>query len=441
LTERISLGRAYSLSSYLSREVRRTGLPLDNLTPVGGVRRFAPHMRAVTLLGIAAAGRHPRIMDALARLPGVSGVAVRSNRTLVLKTERGEITIHLAAPEHAGSALVWHTGRRAHVERLAAIGTDLGVTFADGLIRRNGAIADVATEANCYAAFGLPLIVPELREGGEEIDAALDGRLPRLVEDLQVRGDLHMHTNWSDGRDLIEDMAGVARQLGYEYIAITDHSERSMASRKLAREDVAQQREEIADVRRRVPGVQILHGVEVDIMPDGSLDFDDDVLAEFDIVLASLHDHAGQDPQQLIARYMAAVDHPLVNVITHPANRSPGHFEGYDLDFNRLFEAAVRTGTALEIDGAPGHLDMDGAIARRAVAAGVTLTIDSDAHRAEWLGRQMRFGVGTARRGWVEPQHVLNARSIEEVRGFIGRKRTGRIALAPAGSAAMPSEP
>ena len=176
-------------------------------------------------------------------------------------------------------------------------------------------------------------------------------------------------------------------------------------------------------MRARVHGIDILHGVEVDIMHDGSLDFDDELLQGFDIVLASLHDSAGQNDARLTERYLLAIRHPLVNVITHPANRTPAQSPGYALDFDRLFSAAAETGTALEIDGAPGHLDMDGALARRAAEAGVTIVVDSDCHRVDGLGRQMRFGVGTARRGWVEPRHVLNTRAVSEVRAFVSRKR------------------
>ena len=183
------------------------------------------------------------------------------------------------------------------------------------------------------------------------------------------------------------------------------------------------QRKEIQALRAQVHGIEILHGVEVDIMPDGSLDFSDELLEGFDIVLASLHDHAGHDNQRLTERYLYAIHHPLVNVITHPANRSPCLSAGYELDFDTLFSAAAQTGTAMEIDGAPGHLDMDGALARRAVAAGVTLVVDSDCHRIDGLARQMRFGVGTARRGWVEPRHVLNTRDLTEVRAFVAAKR------------------
>jgi len=218
--------------------------------------------------------------------------------------------------------------------------------------------------------------------------------------------------------------SAAARDLDYDFIAITDHSERAGSSRTLARDDIGRQRVEIKAARSRFRPLTILHGIEVDIMPDGSLDFPDEVLAGFDLVLASLHDAAGHDGVTLTERYLSAMRNPFVNVVTHPANRAPGRFDGYDVEFDRLFRAAVESGTALEIDGAPNHLDMDGAIARRAVAAGVTVVVSSDSHRATGLGQQMAFGIGTARRGWVEPRHVLNARSAEDVRAFVAMKRT-----------------
>src|SRR6185503_1705312 len=241
----------------------------------------------------------------------------------------------------------------------------------------------VPDEETFYRLIDLPYIPPELRDGEDEIVAAERGQLPSLIDTRHIRGDLHMHSTWSDGRDSIVQMARTARALGYEYIAMTDHSERSWASRKLLAVEIPLQRQEIETVRAQVPGIEILHGVEVDIMPDGSLDFDDDTLAGFDIVLASLHDANGQDGRRLTDRYLQAMRHPLVNVITHPANRSPALSDGYELDFDRLFEVAVETGTAMEIDGAPGHLDMDGRVARRAADAGVTIAINSDCHRAE----------------------------------------------------------
>jgi DNA polymerase (family 10) len=299
-----------------------------------------------------------------------------------------------------------------------------GLSLAGSRLTRNGgAPVESLTEQQVYSLLDLPYIPPELRDGVDEVAAAERGELPYLISELHIRGDLHMHSTWSDGRNSIADMVSASRQLGYEYVAITDHSERAMSSRKLAAADVPKQREEIEELRARVRGIHILHGIEVDILHDGTLDFEDEVLEGFDLVLASLHDHGGHDTHVLMDRYLRAIRHPLVNVITHPANRSPALSDGYPLDFDTLFAAAAETGTALEIDGAPGHLDLDGAMARRAAAAGVTLVVDSDCHRMDALGRQMQFAVGTARRGWIEPQHVLNTRGVGDIRAFVADKR------------------
>jgi DNA polymerase (family 10) len=254
---------------------------------------------------------------------------------------------------------------------------------------------------------------------------AARGELPRLLQRTDIRGDLHMHSSWSDGHDSVEAMMQACQQMGYEYAAITDHSPRSGAARTLTAQTVAMQLDEIAALRERMPEFAILHGCEVDILPDGRLDFPDRVLEQFDIVLASLHHPTNQSPEELLRRYVEAMQHPLVNVITHPANRMIPFNKGYDLDYDRLFDAAVASGTCLEIDGAPGHLDMSGTLARRAIARGVTVTVDSDAHRADALGRQMALGVAMACRGWVEPRHVLNTRSLSQVRQVIAQKRGG----------------
>jgi DNA polymerase (family 10) len=412
------------LASAVLRDVQRVGLPVRSITPIGSLRRFAPAVGDVSLLAVAPATAHAEILSGFARLPDVAVVLTRSATHVTIGSERGAIAVHVAVPEEAGSALVWHTGSRRHTAELQARAQQFGLTFDQArLLDSRGQPCVADTEADFYARLGLPEIPPELREGADEISVADRGDLPSLVSALDIRGDLHMHSTWSDGRDSIEQMAFASQQLGYEYIAITDHSERSLASRQLAASDINRQKVEIQKVRTRVKRLEILHGIEVDIMHDGSLDFDDTRLAGFDLVLASLHDHAGHDGATLTERYLRAIWHPLVNVITHPANRTPARSNGYELDFDTLFAAAAETGTAMEIDGAPGHLDLDGALARRAAAAGVTLVIDSDCHRSDGLGRQMRFGVGTARRGWIRPDHVLNTRSLEEVYAFVARKR------------------
>jgi DNA polymerase (family X) len=421
---RIPLGRADALASQAMREAHQKGVPADEIVAVGGLRRFAPALDGAVLVAVADDTRRDDVLTGMSRLSVVRSVLGTSTSGLRLSTDRGLLEVHVTSPRMAGAALVWHTGTRRHVSWLQERATRFGLTFGHGSLQRDGMTAlSVPDEETFYRLMELPYIPPELREGEDEIDAAERGRLPSLINALHIRGDLHMHSTWSDGRDSILHMALSARQLGYEYVAITDHSERSWASRKLLAVEIPLQREEIAAARAQASGIEILHGVEVDIMPDGSLDFDDDTLARFDIVLASLHDAAGDDGARLTERYLRAMRHPLVNVITHPANRSPALSNGYELDFDRLFEAAIESGTAMEIDGAPGHLDMDGRIARQAAAAGVTIVINSDCHRAEALGRQMSFGIGTARRGWVGPDHVLNTRGIEGVRKFIARKR------------------
>jgi DNA polymerase (family 10) len=206
-------------------------------------------------------------------------------------------------------------------------------------------------------------------------------------------------------------------------MAITDHSAGARASRTLAIDEIARQREEIESMRERFPRMTILHGAEVDVLPDGRLDFADDILEQFDIVLASMHERDRQSPRQLTKRTLEALAHPLVNILCHPANRLVGRSAGYALDFDAIYAAAAESGTALEVDGAPSHIDLDGDRARAAAAAGATLVVDSDCHRVEALRRQMGFGVGTARRGWIEPNRVLNTRSIEEVLVFIAAKR------------------
>jgi DNA polymerase (family 10) len=420
---RLPLGRAFALASSVAQLAQRASLPLSTLVPIGSVRRYAAEVGDVALLAIADAGHHGAVLDGLTRLASSVRVLRRSRSSVALNTDRGAVTVHVATPDTAGAAMVWHTGSRRHTAALQARATARGLSLDGGLLYRQDERLDTPTEDEVYRLLDLPYIPPELREDGQEIASAEQGELPVLLAPMHIRGDLHAHTTWSDGRNTTEEMVQAARDLGYAYFAITDHSESAMASRTLKAADVDRQRAEITAVRSQVGAIDVLHGVEVDILPDGTLDFPDRLLETFDVVLASLHDNAGHDAERLTQRYLAALQHPLVNVITHPANRSPGVRPGYDLDFDRLFDAAVETGTAMEVDGAPGHLDMDGALARRAAAKGVTLVVDSDCHRAEALGRQMEFGVGTARRGWVEPRHVLNTRSAAEVRAFIARKR------------------
>jgi DNA polymerase (family 10) len=404
----IPLGRAWDLVDSCLPVIARACPDLETFDVAGDLRRVEPLVTSLVLVGRtedpAGASR------AIARSGLLSSTATRSDRRIAGMHRGLPFEILLASPDEYGSMLCGATGSDGHLLELH---------------RRGLTDAPHASEDALYASLGLAFVAPELRQGSGEIEAAATGALPSLVDATEIRGDLHMHTTYSDGRDALATMVEACHALGYHYMAITDHSSGAAASRTLSRDDIGHQRDEIASLRERFADMAILHGIEVDILANGRLDLEDSVLESFDIVLASLHDHARHDAGRLTSRSLEAIRHPLVNVLCHPANRLVGHSDGYALDFEALYAAAVDTGTALEVDGAPSHLDLDGERARAAARAGVTLSIDSDCHRAEALGRQMGFGVGTARRGWVESRHVLNTRPLADVREFIAAKRRG----------------
>ena len=407
---RVPLGRAITIVDPILATL--TGSPgIDWALPAGSLRRGQDTVGDLEI--VASAPDPAAAIEELSHHPDAGRVLHRSDRRLYLLFDRVQLGLRFPPPAEAGSMLWRMTGSVAHVNAIAQLARERGID-----------LTGAATEEELFARVGLPFIPAEIRDGDRELAAAREGRLPALVSGADIRGDLHMHTSWSDGRDTVDAMAEMGHRLGYEYIAITDHSPHAGTSRTLTVDAVKQQSDEIAAARERFPSMAIFHGCEVDILPDGKLDFSDRVLGQFDLVLASLHDSAGQDADRLEKRYVSAMKHPLVTLITHPTNRMLPHRRGYKLDYDRLFAMAVETGTFMEIDGAPSHLDMDGALARRAIAAGVTVTIDSDCHRAEMLGRQMELGVTTARRGWVEPRHVFNTRPMAEIRALLKSKRT-----------------
>lgn len=402
----IPLGRALDLIDSLLADVSKSGAVTGDVVPAADVRRFETFVRDFVV--VAAAPEPQSAIDAVCVMPALADVLHRSGRRAVLHYQHVEFDLRVTALEEYGTTLFNVTGSRAHIRAVNAL---------------RGRPAIWAREEDVYRQAGLPWIPPEIRHATGEIEAAAERALPSLVMRSDIRGDLHMHSTYSDGRDALAQMVAACCALGYEYMAITDHSERAAASRTLSIDELARQRDEIARLREEFPQITILHGAEIDILLDGSLDFPDTVLEPLDIVLASMHESGRQDPSTLTRRCIQAIRHPLVNVITHPANRLVGRKTGYALDFDAVYAAAAETGTALEIDGAPSHLDLDSEHARAAVGAGVTVVIDSDSHRARSLDQQMQMGIGIARRGWVESRHVLNARPIAQVRAFIAAKR------------------
>ncbi len=360
-------------------------------------------------------------------------------------------------PGEAGTYLVHFTGSKEHNVRLRGMARDQGWSLSEkGFLRLGadgeplaGAAAELrtfATEEEAYAFLGLPFIPPELREDRGETEAALESRLPNLIEAGDLRGDCHVHSDWSDGVHTPAQMAEAARALGYGYIVLSDHSFGLGIARGLTRERAAEQHEVVTRLNERfateeaagtVPsrahpgGFRVLHGCEAEIRADGSLDFDDETLGGFDVVIAALHQGRRQDRERLTGRVLAALRSPHVDIIAHPAGRMIGERPDLDLDWEAIYEEAARTGTLLEIDASDHRLDLDDVRARRAKEVGCRLVIDSDAHRVEELD-SIRWGLGTARRAWLEASDVANTMSREAlldwVAGKPGRVRAGTIA-------------
>jgi DNA polymerase (family 10) len=330
-------------------------------------------------------------------------------------------------PDHLYGNLLQHfTGSREHNIKLRehAVRRQLRVSENGILNLETGDVITCDEEHGVYAALGMQYIPPELRSGLDEIDLALAGALPNVLAIEELRGDFHMHCTWSDGNDSLETMIAGAKARGYEYHAISDHSWGRGSRYGMSPEKLREQRAAIAELGAR-HGIRTLCASEVDLLPDGGLDFDDAVLAELDIVIASVHTAFNIGRDAMTARLIAACEHPYVNIIGHPTGRMLDGFPGYEFDFDAVFAAAARTGTALEIDGQQLRLDLPSPLARRAKSFGVTFTCDSDAHALGDL-ENAELAVGQARRAGLTKHDVLNARPLEEVLAFVARKRTAR---------------
>ena len=327
-------------------------------------------------------------------------------------------------PDHLYGNLLQHfTGSREHNIKLReyAVRRALLVSENGILNLETGDVITCDGEAGVYAALGMQYVPPELRSGLDEIDLARDGAIPPLVERGDLRGDFHMHTTWSDGDDSLEGMIAAAAARGYEYHAISDHSQGRGPRFGMDPATLRKQRREIEALGDRY-GIATLCASEVDILPDGTLDFDDDVLAELDIVIGSVHTDTKQSREEMTARLIRACENPFLNIIGHPTGRRFDGSYGYEFDYDAVFSAAARTGTALEIDGQAMRLDLPSPLARMAKGFGVTFSLDSDAHRTAHLDA-IAFAVGQARRAGLTKDDVLNARSLAEVRAFVARKR------------------
>jgi DNA polymerase (family 10) len=334
----------------------------------------------------------------------------------VIVRETVQVDLRIVEHRSFGTVLQYFTGSKEHNVKLRQIVIDQGCSLSEYSLKRtiDGKDLFFDKEEDVYLTLGMEYIPPELREDTGEIEAALDRRLPHLLELGDIRGDLHVHSSWSDGRDSIEEMAKAAKALGYEYIASTDHSPSVGIAGGLTEEQLENKFEAIAAVNEGLEGFTVLVGTEVDIRADGKLDYSDDILARCDVVVASVHMAQQQKERAITGRILEAVENKNVDVIAHPTGRIIGKREPYEVDMQSVLEAAAKNGTAMEINAYPNRLDLNDTWTRTAKEMGVKLAINSDAHTRGQM-RVMKYGVTVARRGWLEKKDVLNAMGLKDL--------------------------
>lgn len=392
---------------------------IDELRAVAGVLRIEPagslRRRRATIgdLDLLAAVEDPAAV--IAALDGLRAVeriiSAGTDKSSIVLRDGPQIDLMVCTPAAWGTHLVHFTGSKEHNVGLRGIALERGLSLSEKGFKQldTGELLLADDEEEVYARLDLPWIAPELREGNGEIEAARGGRLPALVELEQVRGDTHVHSDWTDGVDSIDAMARAARDRGLDWIVLTDHSPSLGITNGLSPDRVAAQRDEIGRLNAELAPFRILHGTELEIRADGTLDYDDEILAAFEVVIASMHSARSQPPEQLTRRALAAIEHPHVDVLAHPTGRIVNSRDAVTMDWDAIFAAAARTGTMLEINGSP-RLDLPDELARSAGRAGVTLSVASDAHRTEELDN-LRHAVSVARRAWLTRDQVAGTRN------------------------------
>jgi DNA polymerase (family 10) len=406
---RILLSRALPVAEEIAGALREHPAA-DRVEVAGSLRRLGDSVKDIDI--IATASDPAALIDRLRGLELVESVHQSGDAGARVLTHSGmKVDLRVVAPDQFGNVLQHFTGAKAHNVQLRewAVRRGLHISEYGVLDDADGETTRCATEEGVYERLGLPWIPPELREGRGELEAALKGTLPELIELGDLRGDLHCHTTLSDGRQTLEEMAAAAKERGYEYLAVTDHSASHGFGNNVTPEMLETRIDEVAALNERLEGITILAGSEVNILPDGALDYPDELLARLDWVIASVHTSFAMDEAAMTDRVIAALESKWVDALGHPTGRKIEQRPPYSIDMTRVIEAAARTGTMIEINSAPDRRDMNEIHARAAAEAGVRVLIDSDAHGSETLAN-IRFGVATARRAWLTKEQVANTR-------------------------------
>jgi DNA polymerase (family 10) len=418
----------YRLSHHAAEEAEGLRLALSRLPGVnaafvaGDVRRRSEVVRDLVLVLVADVAP-AELFKRLSQHPGVHEFAGQDERRLTLRFAGGaSAQIVVTTSVNVGAVLVQATGSESHLAELAAHASTRGYSLTGAALWHGSEFVATTDEAGLYRALDLPFIPPELREGQGEVAAAARGELPRLLEPGDLRGFLHCHTNYSDGSNTAEELALACRDAGYRYVGITDHSQAAAYAGGLRSEDLLRQADEIDEVNSRLRGIRVLKGVEADILADGRIDFEEYALARLDFVIASIHSRFNMTPPEMTARMLAAMDNRYLTIIGHPTGRLLLSRDPYGIDLDAIIEKAAANGIALEINADPHRLDLDWRVLRRVRAAGVMVSIGADAHNLAGIGH-VEYGVGMARKGWLGPDDILNARSVEDFTAFARRRR------------------
>jgi DNA polymerase (family 10) len=372
---------------------------------------------------VLVATAQPRpVMSAFTTMPEVTEVVASGPTKSSIRTAAGlPADLRVVPPEAWGAALQYFTGSKPHNVALRAIAQRRGLKLSEyGLFEADGSLVASQSEEQVYGHLGLPWIPPTLREARGEIEAAQAGRLPDLVTVAQIKGDLHTHTNLTDGVSTLEEMVDAAAARGYEYYAVTDHA-KDLPMQRMTEQKMRHQREQLRALSGDRP-MALLHGTELNIDPDGNVDWGPDVLAGFDICVASIHSHFTQDAAEATRRLIRACENPYISLIGHLTTRLLGKRPPIDADFDAIFATAARTGTALEVNSFPDRLDLNDELILRARDHGVVFAINTDAHASVHLD-YLRYGVGTAQRGWLTPDEVINTWPLPRLQEFIADKR------------------
>ncbi|HWI40297.1 MAG TPA: DNA polymerase/3'-5' exonuclease PolX, partial [Verrucomicrobiae bacterium] len=419
--ERHPLGRVLPQAEELAAELLRIA-PLHRLEIAGSLRRRRESVKDIDLVGTSP--RPQEVMEAFVSLPSVREVLMRgATRSTVVWRDRLQVDLRVVEEHQFGAALAHLTGSGSHNVRLREMAVRQGLKVNEyGIFAAGGTRLGGEEEGDLYRLLGLPWIPPELREDRGEVEAAAEGTLPELLRAEDIRGDLHAHTHWSDGNLSLEELAQAARARGYSWMAVTDHSMRLAIAHGMSIDRLMEQQREVRELNRRLEGFTLLHGAEVDILPDGRLDFPDEVLRELDLVIGAVHSAFGQTRETMTARIIAAMRHPFVTTVAHPTGRLIGVREGYEVEMEALLRAAAETRTAMEINSHPLRLDLADLHVKRGKELGVSFAIGSDAHSARELDH-LPLGMSVARRGWLEREDLLNTLEAPELLRRLKRKR------------------